>query len=89
MKLKFKEQQYQIDAVNNIVRVFSGQEKGYRKETVGRTGMFSDEIFSNKKIEISDGDILKNVQELQKEQGLHPLLHFKEDLILQLKWKLN
>ena len=40
MKLKFKEQQYQIDAVNNIVRVFSGQEKGYRKETVGRTGMF-------------------------------------------------
>jgi len=73
MKLKFKEQQYQIDAVNNIVRVFSGQEKGYRKETVGRTGMFSDEIFSNKKIEISDGDILKNVQELQKEQGLHPV----------------
>lgn len=73
MKLKFKEQQYQIDAVNNIVRVFSGQEKGYRKETVGRTGMFSDEIFSNKKIEISNSDILKNVQELQREQGLHPV----------------
>lgn len=73
MKLKFKEQQYQIDAVDNIIRTFSGQTKGYRKETVHRSGLFANEIFSNKKIEISDSDILKNVQELQREQGLHPV----------------
>lgn len=73
MKLKFKEQQYQIDAVSNIIRIFSGQTKGYRKETVGRAGLFVDEIFSNKKIEISNSDILRNTQELQREQGLHPV----------------
>lgn len=73
MKLKFKEQQYQIDAVSNIVRIFYGQTKGYRKETVGRAGLFVDEIFSNKKIEISNSDILRNTQELQREQGLHPV----------------
>jgi len=28
MKLKFKEQQYQIDAVDALVRCFSGQSKG-------------------------------------------------------------
>lgn len=36
----------------------------------GRTGFFAHEIFSNKKLEIADSDILKNVQTLQKEQGL-------------------
>lgn len=36
----------------------------------GRTGLFAYEIFSNKKLEIADSDILKNVQTLQKEQGL-------------------
>lgn len=36
----------------------------------GRTGFFAYEIFSNKKLEIADSDILKNVQSLQKEQGL-------------------
>lgn len=36
----------------------------------GRTGFFAYEIFSNKKLEIADSDILKNVQTLQKEQGL-------------------
>ncbi len=79
MKLKFKQQQYQIDATDAIVRVFAGQDKGYRKETVGRrvegSGSFwqkevADEIFSNKKLSIDDRAILKNVQELQKEQGI-------------------
>lgn len=79
MKLKFKQQQYQTDATDAVVRVFAGQEKGHRKETVGRTvenvgGMFErevvNEIFSNKKLELSNDRILKNVQELQKEQGI-------------------
>ncbi len=79
MKLQFKHQQYQTDASLAVVRCFEGQRKGYRKETVGRSaldiGLFGtevkvNEIFSNKKIEITNEDILKNVQNLQKEQGL-------------------
>jgi type III restriction enzyme len=70
MKLQFKHQQYQADAASAVVRCFTGQSKGYRKEVAGRTGFFAHEIFSNKKLEIADSDILKNVQTLQKEQGL-------------------
>jgi type III restriction enzyme len=70
MKLQFKHQQYQADATSAVVRCFEGQRKGLRKEVVGRTGLFAEEIFSNKKLEIAEGDILKNVQTLQKEQGL-------------------
>lgn len=79
MKLKFKKQQYQTDAVSNLVRVFSGQRKGTRREVVGRTnatGQYStqvNEIFSNKKIELSETIVLKNVQELQKEQDIKPV----------------
>ncbi len=70
MKLKFKQQQYQADATDAVVRCFAGQTKGKRKEIVGRSGLFADEIYSNKKLELTENDILKNVQELQKEQGL-------------------
>ncbi|PCH92227.1 restriction endonuclease subunit R [Candidatus Kaiserbacteria bacterium] len=70
MKLRFKQQQYQTDAVDALVRVFAGQGKGIRKETVSRDKLFVDEIFSNKKIDLDEGAILKNVQGLQKEHGL-------------------
>ena len=70
MKLKFKQTHYQADAAQAVVRCFQGQEKGFRKETVDRSDLFAREIFSNKKLELSDADIFKNVQELQKEQGL-------------------
>jgi len=79
MKLQFKQQSYQTDAAMAVVRCFDGQSKGFRKEVVGREtldhGMFGteikvEEIFSNKKLEISESDILKNVQSLQREQGL-------------------
>lgn len=53
-----------------VVRCFEGQSKGFRKELIGRTGIFVEEIFSNKKLEITESDILQNVQTLQKEQGL-------------------
>src|SRR3989338_344541 len=70
MKLKFKQQKYQTDATNAVVQVFSGQNKGHRKETIGRAGLFVNEIFSNKKLDLDEAKILKNVQELQKEQGI-------------------
>jgi len=78
MKIQFKQQQYQTDATNAVVRVFTGQEKGFRKEVVGRVksnDLFREttieEIFSNKKINVDEKRILANVQELQKEQGLN------------------
>lgn len=74
MKIKFKQQQYQIAAVNNLVRIFSGQTKGTRKETVGREGTVVYEIFSNKKVELLDTDVLKNVQNLQREQDITPVV---------------
>jgi type III restriction enzyme len=79
MKLKFKQQPYQTDATNAVVRCFEGQRKGHRKEVVGReifvNGRYEpelivEEIFSNKKLQITDADILRNVQVVQKEQGL-------------------
>ncbi|MBP7652159.1 DEAD/DEAH box helicase family protein [Candidatus Dependentiae bacterium] len=79
MKLIFKQQQYQTDAAMAVIRCFEGQSKGLRKEIVGREnidrGIFGTEIkiaeiFSNKKIELDESDILKNVQTLQSEQGL-------------------
>ena len=75
MKLKFKQQPYQADATMAVIRCFEGQGKGIRKEIVGRdildNGLFGseltrvEEIFSNKKLEITDADILRNVQTIQ------------------------
>jgi type III restriction enzyme len=72
MKLKFKQQQYQTDAAMAVVRCFDKQTKGFSKEVAERTNYFTHEIFSNKKIELAPEDILNNVQEIQKEQGLKP-----------------
>jgi type III restriction enzyme len=70
MKLKFKQQQYQADATMAVVNCFIGQSKGERKELVGRYGLFGDEIFSNKKLDLTSEELLKNIQEVQKDQGL-------------------
>ena len=81
MKLKFKQQQYQADATNAVVNIFAGQTKWYRKDIVGReiidNNLFwkkinVNEIFSNKKLEITENDILQNVKEIQKEQWITP-----------------
>lgn len=61
MKLIFKQQPYQTDATMAVVRCFEGQSKGFRNEVIGRTGLFVEEIFSNKKLEITESDIPKNV----------------------------
>ena len=49
MKLKFKHQSYQDDAVQSIIDVFKGQSKGYRRDLLARykkfegTGIFKEE----------------------------------------------
>lgn len=70
MQLKFKQQQYQSDATRSLVQVFSGQQPGHRKEVTGRTGLFTDEIYSNKRLDLSNTALIENIQNVQKEQGL-------------------
>ncbi|VEN74038.1 Restriction endonuclease [Candidatus Desulfarcum epimagneticum] len=70
MKLKFKHQQYQTGAAMAVAECFEGQKKGERKEIVDRKNVYIEEIFSNKKLELTGDEILKNVQEVQKKQAL-------------------
>lgn len=83
MRLKFKEQQFQLDAVKSVVDCFTGQEKETsrfnldrgrsQKEIVGQVSAFDEEIgFKNKNIQIDSIDILKNIKEVQKRNGLIP-----------------
>ena len=79
MKLRFKQLNYQEDAANAVVNCFQGQVKGRRKDTLGRKKeegqleMIDKVAFSNKKLDISDENILKNVQNIQKEQEIPPV----------------
>lgn len=80
MKLQFKQQQYQQDATDALVRVFDGRDKhALRRETLGRyvenkgqldEKLIVEEMFTNQKIGLESGKILKNIQEIQKDQGL-------------------
>jgi len=78
MKLKFKQQRYQEDATMAVVNCFLGQTKGIRKDLLsrGNTGaqasFFEDIAFSNKKIELTESDILNNVRNIQKDHGIPP-----------------
>lgn len=69
---RFTTQQYQTDAVDSLVRVFTGQPSGQRKVLVGRQGTYVEEVFANRKLYISDNDIYKNVKEIQNQNGIKP-----------------
>jgi len=71
MKLIFKQQAYQQDATQAVVDCFAGQSKGYREDIVGRIAGGINSIFSNKKFDLSESELTKNIQALQKEQGLN------------------
>ncbi|GAB4266306.1 MAG: hypothetical protein Kow00111_18160 [Thermincola ferriacetica] len=86
MKLKFKHQQFQIDAVNAVVDCFAGQPNTVSKYTLDRgnrpftaqmeievfTDRYSDAVgFKNKELMITDQDVLANIQKVQKRNGLN------------------
>lgn len=75
IKLQFKQQAYQSDATQAVVDCFAGQSKGYRKEIIKREKLLVHEIFANKKIHLSESELTKNIQTLQKEQGLNTSKH--------------
>ena len=75
MKLKFKVQPYQTNAVNDVVDCFAGQPMNsgltYRIDP-GRKAQVSafDEGFKNADLALSDAQILENVQNVQRRQNL-------------------
>lgn len=79
MKLKFKEQQYQIDAVHSVVNCFIGQSKGTRKDILARYKKITDrgslfekiedvEIisFGNNPITLTETEHRSNIRSVQK-----------------------
>ena len=68
MKLQFKSQVYQTNAVNAVVDIFKGQSKGTREDIIGKSGLLNISKFSNKKLD--DIDILENIKTIQKRDSL-------------------
>ncbi|MGN8771559.1 type III restriction-modification system endonuclease [Paenibacillus barengoltzii] len=85
MKIKFKHQQFQLDAVKSIVDCFEGQPNELSRFTLDRgrrqkpEQMVMDDIanaeqanigFKNNAIQLIDQEILKNIQTVQRKNGL-------------------
>lgn len=78
MKLKFKHQSYQDDAVQSLVNCFIGQKKGSRKDLLARykhtvdTGLFAHEeevevvSFGNQSITLTESERIKNIRNIQR-----------------------
>lgn len=82
MKIKFKEQKFQLDAVQSVVDCFRGQTRGFSKFTLdrgrvkgdleGQTFLAYEEGFKNKPIVVFESDIFKNIKETQLQNSLKP-----------------
>lgn len=76
MKLKFKKQNFQIDAVDSIIKVLTGQphigRTEYKADFNKKIDLFNKEEvgFSNPNIIIKDEEILNNIKNIQTEQGI-------------------
>lgn len=75
MKLKFKVQSFQTNAVEAVVDCFAGQPKesglNYRIDPGrGDQARFDLEGFKNEEIRLTDNQILENIQAVQKRQNL-------------------
>ena len=83
MKLKFKQQQYQTDAVNAVVNCFIGQEKGSRRDLLARftrtidKGTFFEKkenveviSFGNHPITLTESERKKNIREVQRANNI-------------------
>lgn len=93
MKLQFKEQDFQVQAVEAVVNSFKGQSLKTNRFTLERskdllikakqvaagitqTSAFENEVledigYRNSSIQVSESQLLKNIQEVQKENDLH------------------
>lgn len=84
MKLKFKEQQYQNDAVNSVINCFLGETKGNRRDLLSRYFKVYDEgtllerkedveviSFGNHAITLSETDIRNNIRNVQRKNDIN------------------
>jgi type III restriction enzyme len=84
MKLKFKQQQYQSDAVMSVVNCFQGQKKGNRKDllarftkTIDKGSLFEkiieEEIisFGNHNIILTDTEMKNNIRKVQQQNDIN------------------
>ncbi len=76
LKLRFKQQSYQSDAVRAVVGCFVGQPKaaGLRYALdpgrVDKTALFEDVGFANEKVALTEQQVLENIQGVQRPQNL-------------------
>lgn len=80
MKLRFKHQQFQKDAVNAVSDVFSGQPYKTRSYQIDQGADVNGQVqarlnatgWANNKFNILDEDMLKNIQTVQKSHNILP-----------------
>ena len=79
MEFKFTEQKYQADAVKSITDVFNGNvildskyrvDKGIIKRVTTESFLMNDLGYKNSDITLMDNDLLKNINEVQKQNSL-------------------
>lgn len=77
MKLQYKNQQFQLDAVNAVTAVFEGQPKqnglSYMMDMGANPNIRLDVAntgFKNEDIALADDEILRNIKAIQKENGI-------------------
>lgn len=76
MKLQYKNQQFQLDAVEAITSIFEGQPRqtsmSYMMDIGKEKNITLDIVngFKNADISLSDSDLLKNIQATQKKNGI-------------------
>lgn len=78
MKLQYKDQQFQMEAVKSVSSVFEGQPKQNRMSYMMDMGVEKDLAlditsgFRNASIALSNNELLQNVKKIQKKNGLLP-----------------
>lgn len=77
MKLQYKNQQFQLDAVNAVTAVFEGQPKqsglSYMMDMGANPNIALDVAntgFKNEDIALADEELLRNIKAIQKENGI-------------------
>ena len=80
MKLKFKKQQFQLDAVNAVCDVFEGEGKDTHEYILGKlhkgeVGYYGTDskiyAWKNAKITVSEESLLKNIRAIQMKNDIH------------------
>lgn len=74
MKFKFKIQDYQTRAVDNVIKVFAGQvaseEERYKIDVGSALKDYDDIGFKNAELKLSDEELLANINEIQRANNI-------------------